>query len=125
MTVDSLNCFSHAQVKALATGQREAAYQRLADQLMGEAEPRLGRTTRCSGTFRSGNDQVRALRLVDSVEERIRIQISERLQQCEGEIAADDRRIGERCTALLAYALQPPADHKADSLRDVELAHLQ
>ena len=92
---------------------------------MGEAEARLGRVIACHGNIISSDDQVRALRVIDGVQEGVGVQVTELLQQFEAEIAADDGGVCQRYSALFADPLEAPADDKTDAFGHVELADLK
>ena len=60
-------------MQALAAGQGKAANQRLADQLVGEAEACLGGVITGDRKVISSDDQIRALGLVDSIQQRVSV----------------------------------------------------
>ena len=124
--VHLLHGLGDPEVQALAPREGEAADQCLADELVGEAEAGLDGVIGggCRKIIR-GNDQIGTLSLVDGIEEAISAELSEGLKHLEAEVAADDRCVGKRGTAVLAHALEAPANDKTDAFRHVELADLK
>ena len=95
--VHALDRLCHAQMEPLAARKREVRQQRLTDQLVREREARAERIL-------GPGEQLRALRLLNRVEQRVATDFIDRFGQLVGEVAPDHRGSGERAPRPLGKA---------------------
>jgi hypothetical protein len=102
-------------VELAAAGLGQAREQHLADQLVSEEHPVL------SGTGRHGHDQPGAFGLVECVEERVRIEHAQRVEELVGEGSPDHRGGRQGAPPVLPQTFQAPAQDDPQALGDAEL----
>src|SRR5450631_834562 len=116
--IDVFDGLGNARMNTLPARQAERLRQRLPHELMHKA-------VACIAAHRLSHYVMRLLGFFDCIERGIGMLVLEFLEQAQAEAAPDDCGCGQHAASVLAQAVKPASQHKAQALRHMQLVCTQ